>query len=123
MGNIEELKAAFLNAVPTGRENAIDRYTLAERLGYGRSLRMMRKDLSDVRKQGAVICSRSDSKGGYFQPKDRDELVEYLESMKSRGLSCLKAISETVKMLKMSDREEYQQMSLDDYEKEVKRGI
>lgn len=89
--------------LPTGKENAVNRFELAEMTGYGKSLRVMRRDIHKARKEGLPILSRSDSKGGYYLPENRQEIIDFVRSMKRRGVSTLAAIKESNRMLKTDE--------------------
>ncbi len=72
--------------IPTGRENAITRAALAQRLNLpDRTIRNM---IEVARKDGALIMN--DSSGvGYWQSEDVGELKRQLHSNHSRAMSIL----------------------------------
>ena len=70
----------LLNLLPVGAENAIHCTELCDLLEADR--RTVTSCISKLRQNGAVICSALDgSRGnyGYFLPKSRDELKEYVK--------------------------------------------
>lgn len=72
--------------IPVGRENAIRRETLVDRLNLpDRTVRLM---IEQARKDGALIMN--DSSGvGYWQSEDVGELKRQLHSNHNRAMSIL----------------------------------
>lgn len=85
--------------LPRGSENAITTAELLRRTGYA-CKRQMTKAIQAERKAGALIASRTDGQGGYFQPSSRAELEDYVQSMTGRAKSIFVSIRAARKALK-----------------------
>ena len=72
--------------IPFGRENAIPRRELAERLGT--SDREMRKMIEQVRGEGMFILNAQDG-AGYYRTTDLAELKRQYDQDTARALSIL----------------------------------
>lgn len=87
----------LISAIPFGRENAIDRFALQERMGI--SDRKVRQLIEDARNAGLFIINNSDGRG-YYQTTDLDEMERSYRSDRKRALSILrrqKALRRTLK--------------------------
>lgn len=62
----------LIAAIPFGKENAVDRFVLSERMGL--SDRKVRQLIEDARNAGLFIINNSDGRG-YYQTTDLDEMV------------------------------------------------
>ena len=72
--------------IPFGRENAIPRRELAERLGT--SDREMRKMIEQVRSEGMFVLAETDGRG-YYRSTDLAELKRQYDQDTSRALKIL----------------------------------
>lgn len=73
----------FMDIIPTGKENAISGSKLACLLNC--SERKVRKCIEYLRRDGVLICSTYDSKGGgYYIPRNSAETSEYFGRQLSR---------------------------------------
>ncbi len=87
------------NFLPVGEENAITMTELAFRLGC--SKREVRALVHAARCEGAVICSSPGSaKGGYFLPKNNDEVRRFIMFAEHRINSAVEATRSAKKFLK-----------------------
>lgn len=86
-GYVDEMPVGLFRAVSRimekhhGREKAIKKGDLlrAVRLhGFDPDERVLRQCISDLRKQGALICAASSADGGYYIAQDWEELHEFI---------------------------------------------
>lgn len=82
-----EIDYRILQYIQKGRENAIDRFRLAELTGLGD--RELRKNIADLREDGFVICNAQDGSGYYLAVTDDDFLQQY-KQVTNRAMSILK---------------------------------
>lgn len=87
----------FSAYLPRGKSHAIKAPELARRLGYS-SERAMRKDIAEYRAAGGIICSTT--KGGYYLPGSRMELIQFINQMEKHAASIYKSIRSARKELK-----------------------
>lgn len=83
--------------IPFGRENAIPRRDLAEKLSM--SDREMRKAIEQTRREGMFIICRPDGRG-YYRSNDLGELKAQYDQDKRRALSILARMKEMRRTLK-----------------------
>jgi len=83
-----------------GKENATSSEGLCISLGF-RTKRELVKKISQERQQGAVICSSVE--GGYYLPKDKQEIQEFIRTLESRGRHTLAALKSARKELRKMD--------------------
>lgn len=88
--------------LPRGSENAITTVELLRRTGYA-CKRQLTKVIQAERKAGAMIASRTDGQGGYFQPATKEELERYIRSMDHRARQIMVTIATARKALKELD--------------------
>lgn len=69
-----------------GRENAVSRQALMDRLGV--SERDLRRRVERERLEGIPILTSTDV-GGYYLPASPDDTVRFITSMRSRGIKTL----------------------------------
>lgn len=77
--------------LPIGKENAITTQELMRISGCGSS-RELRQRIALERERGAIICSGSGR--GYWKPKNRQEIQEFIKTMDARAWNTLKGASE-----------------------------
>lgn len=92
----------LIATIPYGRENAIDRTFLAQKMGL--SDRKTRQLIEDARNAGLFIINNSDGRG-YYQTTDLDEMERSYRSDRARALSILKRQKEMRRTLKAAGRE------------------
>ena len=88
--------------LPRGSENAVTTAELLRRTGYA-CKRQLTKSVQAERKAGALIASRTDGQGGYFQPSSRAELEDFVRSMDHRARSIMVTIKAARKALREMD--------------------
>ena len=97
------MKAVILRSIPVGRENAINCKELARVCNT--EPRAIKSFISKCRLSGIVICSSLDTeKGGYFFPKNLDELREYVTVEQQRINTAQEALNPAIKKLSEGKR-------------------
>ena len=79
--------------LPVGKENAVTTQDLVKLSGCG-SARELQQRIAYEREYGAIICSGSGR--GYWRPKDRQEIQEFVHTMNARALNTLKAVKSAI---------------------------
>lgn len=74
--------------LPFGKENAVTAGELVKLSGCG-SARELQQRIAHERERGAIICSGSGR--GYWKPKNRQEIKEFVKTMDARALNTLKS--------------------------------
>ena len=101
--------------LPVGKENAITTQDLVKLSGCG-SARELQQHIAYEREHGAIICSGSGR--GYWKPKNRQEIQQFVKTMRNRALSTLKATRGAKKILQtMEERTTGEQRG--NYEKNI----
>lgn len=77
--------------LPEGKENAIPAKDLTDLLGLG-SIRELQQEIARERAAGAVILSTCQDGGGYYLPKNGQEVREFIRTLESRGKNTLAAL-------------------------------
>lgn len=85
--------------IPHGRRNAISRAELAAAMQT--SDRMMRKAVSEAKRQGVMICNDG---GGYYQTEELGDLYRQYKRDTARAMSILKARKPMRDVLKAAGR-------------------
>ena len=90
-----------------GKQNATASQTLADLVGC-KSVRELQEVIAQERAAGAVILSTCKRGGGYFLPipGNRREVVEYIQTLRSRAKNTLVAIESAEAYLRQLDGEE-----------------
>lgn len=88
----------IMNLLPVGKENAISTADLVQLTGC-KSARELQERIAYERNHGAVICSGSGR--GYWKPKDRQEIQEFVRTMDARALNTLRAAKSARAALKI----------------------
>lgn len=88
----------IMNLLPVGKENAISTTELVRLTGC-KSARDLQERIAYERNHGAVICSGSGR--GYWKPKDRQEIQEFVRTMDARALNTLRAAKSARAALKI----------------------
>lgn len=92
----------LIAAIPFGKENAIDRFALMEKMGL--SDRNTRRLIEDARNAGLFIINNSDGRG-YYQTTDLDEMERSYRQDRKRALSILRRQKAMRRTLKSAWRE------------------
>ena len=85
-GNGNDFPIASL--LPVGRENALSTAELVKMTGCASS-RELRERIAEERRAGAIICSGSVQ--GYWRPKDKQEVLDFVYVMDSRAINIFEA--------------------------------
>ena len=88
----------IMNLLPVGKENAISTVDLVRLMGC-KSARDLQERIAYERNHGAVICSGSGR--GYWKPKDRQEIQEFVRTMDARALNTLRVAKSARAALKI----------------------
>lgn len=86
--------------LPFGRDNAVTTQELMRLTGC-RTARELQQRIAHERERGAIICSGSGK--GYWRPKDRQEIEQFIKTMKARALNTLKVIRGARQALKVPE--------------------
>lgn len=98
-----------------GRENAISRVALMDKLGL--SERGLRLRVERERLEGIPILTSTDI-GGYYLPANTDDTARFVRSMMSRGIKTLR-VAQAVEKTMLEDSG---QMRLRDFERDSTGG-
>lgn len=85
---ITELQERLLSLIPHGKDNAISREQLVTLTNV--SDRKVRKIVEELRAEGNIICSSTQTKG-YWKPTKRSEVEEFIIQMNNYGKQCFNA--------------------------------
>lgn len=75
-----------------GKENAVTTKHLMAVCHFSSKSELQRQ-IAKERADGALICSTTVGSGGYYLPKDRDEIQKFINSMNSRAKNILKSVT------------------------------
>ena len=87
----------------TGKKNARPARWLADVIGC--STRDISRAAENERRAGIPICASTDSKPGYYLAADAEELEEYCNRLKHRGVEIFKTRQSLIKALKQMEAE------------------
>lgn len=106
----------IMNLLPVGKENAISTADLVRLMGC-KSARDLQERIAYERNHGAVICSGSGR--GYWKPKDRQEIQEFVRTMDARALNTLRAAKSAREALKIPAGQQVIEGSVEDGRSEM----
>lgn len=86
--------------LPVGKENAVTTQELLKITRCG-SARELQQHIAYEREHGAIICSGSGC--GYWKPKNRQEIQQFVKTMNARALNTLKAVKSAKRALKVPE--------------------
>lgn len=86
--------------LPVGKENAVTTQELVKMTGCG-SARELQQRIAYERERGAIICSGSGR--GYWRPKNRQKIQEFVKTMNARALNTLKAVKSAKRALRVPE--------------------
>ena len=86
--------------LPIGKENAVTTQELVKMSGCG-SARELQQRIAYEREHGAIICSGSGR--GYWKPKNRQEVQQFVKTMNARALNTLKAARSAKRALRVPE--------------------
>ena len=87
----------IMHLLPVGKENAISTTDLVRLTGCG-SARELQQRIASERNCGALICSGSGR--GYWRPKNRQEIQEFVRTLDARARNTLRATQSAKAVLK-----------------------
>lgn len=90
----------IMDMLPVGKENAVTTAALVKLTGCT-SARELQERIARERSAGAIICSGYGR--GYWRPKNRQEIVDFIRVMESRAKNILVAASGAKKALRVAD--------------------
>ena len=99
--------------LPIGRENAVSAGFLCAMLGL--SARALRTEVANERNRGKLIIASPDRRG-YYKPENTGDVLRLVDSMRNRGLSCLRVASAARRALQEMQAADSGQMRLDGLE-------
>ena len=86
-----------------GKKNAVPAAVLAKKAGFA-NVRKLQEDIAESRAAGQVICSATG--GGYYLPKDREEIAEFIRTLESRAKNTFAALKFARKALEEIEGQE-----------------
>lgn len=86
--------------LPIGKENAVTTQELVKMSGCG-SARELQQRIAYEREHGTIICSGSGR--GYWKPKNRQEIQQFVKTMNARALNTLKAARSAKRALRVPE--------------------
>ncbi|MCD7981563.1 MAG: hypothetical protein LUF32_04480 [Clostridiales bacterium] len=90
----------YTKILPTGKNNAIPSKRLAYMMGF-RTVRQLQEDIARCRADGQVICSSA--QGGYYLPKNKDEIREFIAVTEARAANTFAALKSARRALQEYD--------------------
>lgn len=91
VGTDRTLPFVVMEALHTGKENAISAQELCNCLGFN-SVRDLQHEISRERNAGAVILSTCQDGGGYFLPENDHEVRQFIKTLESRAKNTFLAL-------------------------------
>lgn len=88
------------NMLPVGRENAVSTAELVRMVGCS-SPRELQQCIAGERAAGAIICSGSGK--GYWRPKNRQEIIDFINVMSARARNTYAATRSAKRALRLPD--------------------
>ena len=104
-----DMKMIVYDSLKVGEENGISQKDLARILNMNE--RQLREEVAKEREAGALICS---SDRGYYRAKNRAEIENTYNRLRSRALGTLAMLKPFAERLKREDVIN-EQMNIDDY--------
>lgn len=92
-----KIEFPIMSLLPVGKENAISTTDLVRLTGCG-SARELQQRIASERNCGALICSGSGR--GYWRPKNRQEIQEFVRTLDARARNTLRATQSAKAVLK-----------------------
>ena len=99
-----------MEALQTGKENAISAHDLCTYLGFD-SIRCLQKEIERERKAGAVILSTCQDGGGYFIPENNQEVRQFIRTLENRAKNTFAALRSARGLLRQQEVTEDEQSS------------
>ncbi|MBP2657461.1 MAG: hypothetical protein H6Q69_493 [Firmicutes bacterium] len=95
------LPFVVMEALQTGKENAINAQDLCTYLGFN-SARDLQHEIARERKEGAVILSTCQDGGGYFLPENDKEVRQFIRTLENRAKNTYAALKSARSFLSSS---------------------
>lgn len=99
------MQLANVKDIPFGELNAISRGEL--QVKWSMSDRKARRAITELRKNGYVICSNSKT-NGYYRPNTADEIRHFIADMESRAMDILDTVASAKQYLRELESSYYQ---------------
>lgn len=99
-----------MEALQTGKENAISAKELCDRLGFS-SPRELQYQICSERQAGAVILSTCQDGGGYFLPENDQEVKQFIRTLENRAKNTFAALRSARGLLRQQEVTEDEQSS------------
>lgn len=96
------LPFVVMEALHTGKENAISAQELCDYLGFN-SIRELQYEISRKRKAGAVILSTCQEGGGYFLPSNEREVRQFIKTLENRANNTFEALRSARRYLRQQE--------------------
>lgn len=100
----ETTEFPIMSILPEGKENSISSEDLAQLTGC-KSVRELQERIASERNRVALICSGSGK--GYWRPKNRQEIQEFVKTMDARALNTLRAARSAKMALRIPEGQQY----------------
>lgn len=97
-----------MEALHTGKENAISAKELCDYLGFN-SVRELQHEIARERKAGAVIISTCQEGGGYFLPGNDREVRQFIKTLENRANNTYEALRSAKGLLRQQEVTEDEQ--------------
>ena len=97
------LPFVVMEALHTGKENAITAQNLCTYLGFN-SVRELQNEIARERKAGAVILSTCQEGGGYFLPSDDREVRQFIRTLENRANNTFEALHSARSYLRQQEQ-------------------
>lgn len=101
-GPVKNLPFVVMEALNTGKENAISAQDLCTYLGFN-STRDLQHEISRERNAGAVILSTCQDGGGYFLPGNDQEVRQFIRTLESRANNTFEALRSARRFLRQQE--------------------
>ncbi len=95
----------IVNLLPAGKENAVPAKYLVGVTGVS-SKRELNHRIRAERLNGALILSTKANGGGYYRPKNRQEIQEFVDSYKGEAIATFAMMKTARDVLKVTEGQE-----------------
>lgn len=96
------LPFVVIEALHTGKENAISAQDLCTYLGFN-CARELQHEIARERKAGAVILSTCQDGGGYFLPSNDREVRQFIRTLENRAKNTFEALRSARSFLRQQE--------------------
>lgn len=102
VGPDKTLPFVVMEALHTGKENAVSAQALCDCLGFN-STRDLQHEICRERKAGAVILSTCQEGGGYFLPSNEREVRQFIKTLENRANNTFEALRSARRFLRQQE--------------------